>query len=574
MEQTINLTEEQIEEIGRCYYDPIYFILNYVWIELKETGQIIPFELYPYQLEILDWLINRKSGLVLKSRRVGASTVVAAYLAWLINFRRGINALLISINEEKAKKLLSKVKFNLFNLRKRTSDKFELCSDASWMLNTFPINNQQLLASGWMDDDGSIVSVSEIASLTTTETSGRGDSATFVFMDELAFLPDQEALMGSARLTAMRGGHWLAVSTPNGVGDLFHSMCMTSQRGENKTYNFRRIHWTEANITEDEVMAGTEGLSEGLIAQELEMEFLSSGDPVFNHMHLAACYKPPALYPEVDESLKSYKIKNYKSVSDFPYYSGVDSALGKHQNRASKRDYHSFTAVTKDGIQAVHYYSKDLPLKEWAGNIETLPSVGVVKMEGQVSKLHRDYPGICQIEVNGPGQMVYNNHQVPLDGFSQVIPKTTTTKTKNAMAGYINQLVLAIESHAIVITDPFTYECLSVYQRGSTPGTFSAPVGNYFDDPVISLALAWDALLQSGAIEFSWGSTTDDLQQKEYTSDEINDINLLNSSYGPAIFRTADSNERLSNYLGDAHLIPDSDLELSRIREPEFINEY
>lgn len=566
----VSLSKEQIKELARCYYDPVYYIENYTWIEFKEENRILPTKLFPYQKKILQWLINRENGIVLKSRRVGASTVVALYLSWLINFRRGVSALLISRNEDSAKRLLNKVKFSFYNLKKHTSDDFSLAEDAAWMLNNVVINQQQLFAVGWQDDEGNNLSTSEVAAFTTTKESARGDSATFVFMDELAFLQDQEETSRSARLTALRGGHWLAVSTPNGVGDVFHSMCMMAERHENTGFNYLRVHWSEAGVTEDMITKSMEGLTDASRLQEMEMEFLSSGDPVFNHMHLAACFKPADEYPEIEREISEYREKVLNNPKgDLYYYSGVDSAVGKLNKKDSKRDYHCFTALTKSGIQAFTYYSKTESLTDWAGNIEQMPSGQAIKRDGTVSKLHKEYPGILYVEINGPGQTVYVNHQLPHDGYSEVVPKQTTFKSKDQI---IRQLVLAVEAHAIIITDRFTYQCMTVFQRGSTPGTYSAPLGDYYDDPVIALALAWDALLQSGVIEFSWGAGTDNLQRADVSSDRISEMDISRLGYGPSILQgPIDSTERMSNYFGDGISIIDTDLDITRIKEPEMV---
>ncbi len=565
--KTVNLTDYQIQELARCYNDPVYFINNYCWIEVKEQSKIVPAKLYPYQEKILDWMVNKKNGLVLKSRRVGGSTVVALYLSWAVNFRRGINALLLSRTEKDAIKLLNKVKFSFFNIKKHTSNDFALAEDASWMLNTVAFNNQQLFATAWLDDNGNVVSTSEAASLTTTSDSGRSESATFVFIDEMAFLSDQEGANKAARITTTRGGHWIIVSTPNGTGDSFHSMCMRAERGENETYEFLRVHWSEADITSDQIKAATEGLAEASVSQEMEMEFISSGDPVFNHVHLAACYKPVEDYPEILTELQKYRALIDLNHPDYCYYIGVDTAIGKLNKRGGKRDYHSFTALTKSGIQAFSYHSKEDSLTEWSGNTERIAGQSV-QIVGIVTKLHSKWPGIMHVETNGPGHAVYVNHQNPEDARSSVVPKDTNFKSKDQL---IRQLILAVESHSIIITDKFTYQCMLVYQRGAAPGTYAAPNGDYYDDPVMSLAFAWDSLVSNGMMEFSWGSGTDNLIRVEQSSDAVNEINLSRMGYGPAALNTEDSTQRLSTFVGENNLILfDSDLDISKLKEPEF----
>lgn len=562
---SINLSEDQIREMYRCYKDPVYFITNYIWLELKEKSTITQFELFDYQEKILSNLANHKNMLILKSRRVGASTVVAAFAAWLVNFRRGVNILFISRKEEMAIKLLDKVKFMLRNLKKHDNPNFELATDASWMLNDLR-EAQQNLKVNWHNNDGDVVSKGEVWSLTTTADSARGDSATFVFVDELASLPDQEELMGSALLTAMKGGNWIAVSTPKGVGNMFHAMCMQAERGEDIGAEFLKVHWRDTDITEEQLRAVLAINSEDIRMQEMEMAFLSSGDPVFSPVHLAACYKPIKLpsNAEVKEAIEHYKTLDR---SLFPFYTGVDTAVGKLTRKDSKRDYHSFTALTKSGIQAFAYHSKDESLTDWTGSLDSQPGIGESFIEGTVSRLHRQYPGILEVEINGPGQMTYNNHRLPQDSFSIIVPKNTTIKSKSQL---ISQLIIAIETHSIIITDQFTYECLSYYQRGAIAGQFSAPPGNFFDDPVISLALAWDALLRDGAMEFPWGSTSDQLKTGPLDQVKIDEYDSEKANFGPALLKK-NNNERLVDNFNDkgAYFDPMSGIDISRLRSPE-----
>jgi hypothetical protein len=567
MDNPVNFTEEQVRELARCYFDPVYFIENYCWIELKEQNKIVPAKLYPYQKTILQWLTKGESGVVLKSRRIGGSTIVTLWVGWKVNFRRGVNALLLSRNETMAKKLVAKVKFSLFNLRKHTSDDFSLAEDASWMLNSIAVNTQLNLSIGWQDKEGNIVSTSDVESLTTTGDSARGDSATFIFMDEMAFLQDQEATSRSARLTTTRGGHWLAISTPNGVGDSFHGLCMRAERGENDSYNFMKVHWSEAGMDEAMIRRATEGMSDASRLQEMEMEFLASGDPVFSHVHLSACYRPFDEYPDVLAEAQAYDKLVKTPKSDAYYYIGVDSAVGKLNKRDAKRDYHSFTALTKSGLQVFAYHSKEESLIEWAGNIEQT-AAGDYRRVGTVSRLHKEYPGIMHVEINGPGMTVYSNHRLPDDGVSNIVPKQTNMKTKDQL---IRQLILAVESHSIIITDRFTYQCMVVFQRGSMPGSYNAPNGDYYDDPVISLALAWDAILSMGAIEFSWGATGDNLERLEKSPEAVQRAEIDAMPFGPAVSGKVEATDRLSTHFNeDSPSIFISDLDISRVNEPEF----
>lgn len=537
----LNLTEAQFRELYRCSSDPAYFIENFVWLEEKETQRILPFNPFPYQKKMLDWMHAGHNILSLKSRRVGCSWLTAAYAAWLINFRRGVNVLFLSKKEGDAIKLLRKVKFVLKNLAKHDNPDYMRATKTPWMCGEIHVDNQQLFTIAYRDDSGHVVAESEAASLTTTGQSGRSEGASLIFLDEFAFVkPDDESTWTAIKPTVARGGQWIQVSTPNGVGGVFHRLCLQAQRKENEKYEYIEVHWTEAGITQEQYEAAIEGMDSQAIAQEWELDFAQSGNPVFNSTDLAACYKPVDEYPEVAEQLILYR----QRVGN--YYSGVDSAEGNVRRKNRAKDFNSWTSLTKTGIQAGAIHNKE-PISTWAGKVNTTLSGNPVVVPGITTSLHKEYPGLVKVEENGPGLMVLSMHKPPMDGFSEVYAHRTTGPSK---ARIINNLKVGIESHGLTITDLFTYQCLMVYQHGSQPGQFEAPAG-YNDDPVITLALAYDLMIEFGDMEFRWAEG-DGPRRASVSQQDRDEIEVANAPEAPNL-----DNMRMSEFVeGPGHLPP------------------
>ena len=78
------------EEYKKCLLDPIYFMKKYVKIQHPIRGTI-NFDLYPFQEETLQALVNNDFNVILKSRQMGISTLVAAYSLWLMVFHTDKN---------------------------------------------------------------------------------------------------------------------------------------------------------------------------------------------------------------------------------------------------------------------------------------------------------------------------------------------------------------------------------------------------------------------------------------------------------------------------------------------------
>src|SRR5271154_1969308 len=85
----------QVQEIIACGKDPMYFIKKYAKIQHPSRGTI-PFETYDFQDDCLREFEKHRLNIVLKSRQLGLSTLVAAYAAWLAIFYKDKNILVIA----------------------------------------------------------------------------------------------------------------------------------------------------------------------------------------------------------------------------------------------------------------------------------------------------------------------------------------------------------------------------------------------------------------------------------------------------------------------------------------------
>jgi hypothetical protein len=516
----IALSPQQALEIFKCRQSPEYFIETYGWLEqqasagVSSTSSIIPFQLgktpdepFYFQREILRWLHDRQKIVTLKSRRVGCSWIAAAYTAWLLNFHKGVKVLFISRKETESKKILAKVRFILKNLALHDHSSHHRATKASWLAGNFHTDAQLTFSIGWRDDNGEITMRSTAESVTTTDDSGRGDDATFTVFDELAFYEHPDETWASAQATMARGGHWFVISTPSGVGDIFHRLCARgdlSELGklqEPLGYLYRKIHWSEAGITKEQIEASTIEYTSDKREQEWEWKFIAPGSVVFDPAHLAACYKPLHEHPELVEYLEDYREKVLAGVAGYKYYSGVDTIRGKSHRKSREKDWNSFSVLTKDNVQAFHYYDQS-EISQWAGKLVDNAAGGRMEIEGKTSKLHKEWPGTAAIEETGVGLTTATNHQIPNDNISEQVSVDISSLKKRNL---VERMILKVEAHTITITDPWTYQCMMVFQRGDSPGKYEAPPG-YYDDPVDSLCLASNEVDKESALYFDFGN--------------------------------------------------------------------
>lgn len=560
-------TQTELDHAVRCVKDPVYFLDTFCWLD-SDYG-IMPFTIgkepgedFFYQYEIIQQLLRRENVVVLKSRRVGLSWIAAFYSAWLVNFHRGTNVLFLSRKESDAISLVAKVKFILTNLAYKDDQDITEATPANFLKNKIVIDNQQMLGIGHMNEHGEVSSVSKITALTTTKRSGQGEKARFVFVDEVQSIENQEEVFAAALLTAARAGHWMMGSSAGDIGTRFHHLCMQGRAKENKTYWYREVWPEEAGIDQTVIDKASEALTDDMVQQEWYLTFRQPGNTVFDATHLAACYKPPDMFPEIRAKLDQYRQRVMTANGLYKYFDGVDSAVGKAHKKSNEKDYNYFVALTNDGIEAFTYYDKK-PLSTWAGQNLTLDNGQVVNSPGKVSHLHAEWPGLCTIEENGPGMVVISRHVLPEDGFSTIRMIDIKHQIKSRI---IKNLIIAIESHTIVITNEKTYQHLSMFQYGELPDTYVCPLG-FNDDGVMALAEAYDGLLSEGGMELVFGGekTLDTLERMPYDKSYHDLIDLKNAVIAPAISYRVHEGIRLSSAM------PLPFEEFPRLADPRFM---
>lgn len=96
------------QEFIRCAVDPVHFFKKYAKIQHPQRGKI-NFELYPFQEDTLRAFKDNRFNIILKSRQMGISTLVAGYALHSMMFNDDFKVLVIATKQEVAKNLVQKV---------------------------------------------------------------------------------------------------------------------------------------------------------------------------------------------------------------------------------------------------------------------------------------------------------------------------------------------------------------------------------------------------------------------------------------------------------------------------------
>lgn len=263
-----NLKDIIKQEYRKCAADPVYFMKKYCYIQHPIRGKIL-FHLYPFQEKVLsNFVTNTDYDIILKSRQLGISTLVAGFALWNMLFKSDYNALVIATKQTVARNLVTKVRVMYDNL-------------PSWLRgNERPTSNNKLSLE--------LENGSKIVAISSTADAGRSDALSLLILDEWAFVPEEKAnlIWGSSQQTLATGGKCIMLSTPNGTGNNFHRHWQDAEAGVHKTtkkFVPTRLPWTVH--PERDVMWRKEQddlLGPRLAAQECDCDFSTSGNTVIS----------------------------------------------------------------------------------------------------------------------------------------------------------------------------------------------------------------------------------------------------------------------------------------------------
>lgn len=474
------LTQAKQEKIRRlCKEDPIFFIDNFVKTfdpRKLSTGEsaTIPFKLYGYQKEFIkllhSGLLTQFDIVVDKSRDMGATWLEIAFDVWAWLFHNGFQALWggkkeDDVDDRTPSTLFGKADIIIQNL-------------PEWMIpNGFNDKSRTFMKLINPENGNTIIGES------ANQQFSRSGRYTKIFMDEFAFWE-----YGDRAWTASSDSspHRVLVSTPNGQGNTFADI----RFGKGATHF--EMHWrlhpdkgNDSHFDEEtgiwrspwydkEVARRLTASDSSLknIKQELDINYIQSGDPVFDGRHL----KKYTMHLEHPHPFDNYAI-------------GVDFSQGMEGN-----DNQSFDILSKaTGMQVFHWQGK-------------LPVDKLAEMIVEYGKYYND--AMIGIERNNGGQELLN--RVKDTGYKNLYfekryNRWTNQRTLNlgwytdgsTKSMMILDMQAALVNGECLLTNSNTINEMMIYQvqqseRGNTY-KYNAPKGKK-DDAVMSLCIAWQVL--------------------------------------------------------------------------------
>jgi hypothetical protein len=479
-------------EIEKCMNDYVYFIKTYVKIQHPTKGTV-PFDLYDYQVDILNLVHNNKDSLILAARQCGKTqTVSTGYILWFATFFDDKDCRIASKNMKHATEIMSRIKFSYEEL-------------PSWLKAGSKFYNRTSMEF----DNGS-----KISTEATTEKTGRGGSPSLIFIDEIAFVSKriQDELWASLAPSLSTGGKLVLTTTPNGDSDLFARLWRESVANIN---NFANILITYDRHPERGPDSGYYEEMLGKIGElrcrvELRCEFLSSDALLINSQRLIELRHSVPIFE--DNGFKFWQEFN----SDDIYLIGADIATGSG-NDFSTIEVYNFPQLE----QVAEFRSNDLNIPSLYEKIKW-----IVNKASELNKNKRAEV-FWTFERNGVGEAIsalYNTDENPPEFANLVndnpgkIGMQTTNRNKVVACLQLKTLIEKIKNGLTINSEMTIFELKNFI---STGGGYAAKKGAT-DDLVSALLLIIKLLKYIG--EF------DDVARKKLYDYNESDYNISGSS--------------------------------------------
>jgi hypothetical protein len=407
--EEVALTDDQLREFIRCKNDIVYFVKTYMKIIHPDRG-LINFDLWDWQEEMLHLYEKNRFVISRVARQSGKTSVTVAFILHYVLFNKYKQVAILANKSDTAISILGRLRLAYEHLPR-------------WL--------QQGIIT-WNKGDIELANGSKVIAAATSDAGIRGETMSIVFLDEFAFVEPNiaEAFYTSTYpvITSGTTTKVLIVSTPNGIGNLYHRMWEAAEKQTNGyipyTVEWWQVPGRDKKFREDTIKR----TSLRQWKQEFEIEFLGSSDTLIDGEVLKKLAKSWVAPLTTDEDgLKIFK----EPEENRKYAMSVDVARGVLQN------YSAFVVfdVTEIPYQIVATYR----------NNDITPMLFPRKIYEIGMKYNEAF---VLIELDGNGSQVADGLHYDFE-YSNMYSTTTkpTTKSQTISGGFSGKPVFGLKQN-------------------------------------------------------------------------------------------------------------------------------
>jgi len=221
-----NLTKEQVLlEYVKCQKDNNYALKTYLQTYDNTVSKYVPLELFPDQISLLSDYEEYNENIALKYRQAGVSTVTAAWVSKKLAFAK----------KTKPEKIL--IIANKLDTSLEMANKIRAFVGQwpSWVgIDFSPEKNSQ---KHYKLNNGC-----EVKAVATSKDALRGFTPTILVFDEAAFIEADSDFWAACMASLSTGGKVIVISTPNGHDPIYYEIYDQSLRNMND-FKISEMYW-------------------------------------------------------------------------------------------------------------------------------------------------------------------------------------------------------------------------------------------------------------------------------------------------------------------------------------------
>ena len=220
------MTKEQVVmEYVKCMKDTPYALSTYLQTYDNTVSKYVPLELFPDQITLLDDYENYNENIALKYRQAGVSTVTSAWVSKKLAFAK----------KEKPEKIL--IIANKLDTSVEMANKIRafVTQWPSWV--SVGIDPNKKSTKHWKLNNGC-----EVKAVATSKDALRGFTPTILIFDEAAFIEADGDFWSACMASLSTGGKVIVVSTPNGNDPIYYEIYDQALRGMND-FKITEMYW-------------------------------------------------------------------------------------------------------------------------------------------------------------------------------------------------------------------------------------------------------------------------------------------------------------------------------------------
>jgi len=246
------MTREQlIIEVTKCHKDTPYALRTYLQTYDNTKSKYVPLDLFPDQVGLIEDYEKYNENIALKYRQAGVSTVTAAWASKKIAFAK----------KNKPEKILI--------IANKLDTSVEMANKVRGFLEQWPtwvgvtFSSEKNAARHFkMSND------CEVKAVATSKDALRGYTPTILIFDEAAFIDADSDFWAACMASLSTGGKVIVISTPNGYDQIYYEIYEQAMRGDND-FKISEMFWfKDPRYTKDLYMVKTNDLCHYLLHRD------------------------------------------------------------------------------------------------------------------------------------------------------------------------------------------------------------------------------------------------------------------------------------------------------------------